>query len=143
MTARTSIVNAIVTKFKGINGNVPYNSNLYTNVSAILKFWDEVSDFPTVCVTAGDEVREYLPGDFKWGFLNINTRIYVKGDDAQTQLESILGDLEYVVDANDELEYETGKFTTEFRVIRISTDEGLLLPHGVGEFLIQVRYALD
>ncbi len=143
MTARSSIVDTIVTKFNGINGNVPYNSNLYTNVTATLKFWDEVSDYPTVCVTAGDEVREYLPGDFKWGFININTRIYVKGNDAQTQLESILGDLEYVIDNNNELEYETGKFTTEMRIVRISTDEGLLLPQGVGEFLIQVRYALD
>jgi len=142
MTARTSIVAALVTKFKGINGVAPYNSKLWNNVSPKLIFWDEVTDYPTLCVTAGVETRDYLPGDFKWGFLNVNTRIYVEGDDAQAQLEDILGDLEMVIDANNELEYETGKSTTEIRITKIYTDEGLLLPQGVGEFLIQVRYEI-
>lgn len=143
MSSRTSIVNAIVTKFKEINGAAPYTSNLFTNVSGTLKFWDEVADFPTVCVTAGDEIRDYLPGDFKWGFLTINVRIYVKGDDASQQVENIFEDIEYVIDNNNELEYEIGKFTTDLRIMRISSDEGLLLPQGVGELSFQVRYAVD
>ena len=48
MSRRTSIVKALVEKFKTINGVAPYTNNLYNNAYAKLKFWDEVQDFPSV-----------------------------------------------------------------------------------------------
>lgn len=141
---RNSIVKALCEKFKSIDGTQPYTTNLFNNSYAKLKFWDEVEDFPCVYATAGSEMREYLPGDFTWGFLNISIKAYVRGEDnAQEQLEMLLADLEACIDANRVLTYdEQGHQTTEILVQSITTDEGLLNPFGVGEINVQVRYAL-
>lgn len=142
MSRRTSIVNALVEKLKTIDGTGEYKTNLYSKAEGKLRFWDEVEQFPCIYVTAGSENREYLPSDFVWGFLGISIKMYVKGDDAQQQLENLLEDCERCVDANRVLVYDLANNyeTTEILLVSITTDEGLLAPYGVGEINLQVRY---
>ena len=145
MTKRISIVTALAEKFKVIDGTTGYKTDINDNSYPKLKFWDEVTDFPCVYLTAGSEIREYMPGDFTWGFLNISVKVYVRSEsDAQQQLEDLLDDLENVIDANRVLVYDTTNnlSTTEILIQSITTDEGLLAPYGVGEINLQVRYAL-
>jgi hypothetical protein len=144
MSRRSSIVKALVEKIKEINGTAPYNSNLSGNAYAKLEFWDTVRDFPAVYVTPGSETREYLPGDFTWSFLGVCIKVYVKGEDAQEQLETLLEDIEVCVDANRVLVYDTDNNyeTTEILITSITTDEGLLAPYGVGEINLHVRYPI-
>ena len=145
MSRRISIVKALAEKLKTINGTTPYITNLFGNSYAKLKFWDEVQDFPAVYMSPGTELREYHPGDFTWGYINISIKAYVKDqDDPQSKLEELLYDLETCIDANRVLVYDqdSNLETTEILIQSIMTDEGLLLPYGVGEINIQVRYAL-
>jgi hypothetical protein len=145
MTKRTQITQALVEKFKTIDGNDGYTTNLYNNAYAKLKFWDEIQDFPSVYVTPGQELREYLPGDFTWGFLGLSVKAYVRNEDApQESLEQLLEDLERCIDQNRVLVYDTstGYETTEILIQSITTDEGLLAPYGVGEINLQVRYQI-
>lgn len=144
MSKRTSIVKALVEKFKTIDGTGGYKTNLYSNANAKLKFWDEIEQFPAVYVTPGSEQREYLPGNFTWGYLGIAVKVYCKGDDVQEELELLLEDLETCIDLNRVLVYDTTNNyeTTEILVQSITTDEGLLAPYAVGEIQLQVRYAL-
>lgn len=144
MSKRTSIVKALSEALKSIDGNTPYKTNLFNNSFPHLKFWDEVSDFPCVYMSPGSEIREYLPGDFKWGFLNVSLKIYCKGDDSSVQLEQLLEDIETVVDSNRNLVYDTdnGWDTTDITITSITTDEGLLAPYAVGEINLQVRYEI-
>lgn len=142
MSARSGIVKALVEKFKEIDGTGTFGSNLYKNVIPRIKFWDEVNDFPFVCVQAGHETREYLPGNFKWAFLTITIKIYVQDELPVERLEVIIGDIESVLDANNRLEYATGKNTEEINITAIDTDEGVLAPLGVADITIQVRYPL-
>lgn len=144
MSKRTSIVKALTEKFKGIDGNSPYQTNLFGNAYAKLKFWDEVEDFPAVYLTPGSEMREYHPSGFTWGFLNISIKLYCRGELAQQELEYLLEDVETCVDANRVLVYDEEKRheTTEILVQSITTDEGLLAPYAVGEINLQVRYEL-
>lgn len=144
-TRRRSIVNALAEKLKEINGTNGYTTNLYDCSYPILKFWDEVNSFPCVYMSPGTETREYLPSQFAWGFLGISLKAYVKGEDAQEQLEALLADLERCIDANRSLEYDTenGYETTEILINSITTDEGLLAPYGVGEMNIEVRYQVS
>ena len=97
-------------------------------------------------MSPGNEQREYLPGDFKWGFLNISVKVYVRSEDeSQEQLEALLADIETFVDANRVLKYnvdDPSLETTEILIQSITTDEGLLAPYGVGEINLEVRYAL-
>jgi hypothetical protein len=144
MSKRTSIVKALTEKLKTINGQSPYKTNLFQNAYAKLKFWDEVQDFPAVYLTPGSEMREYHPGDFAWGFLNVSIKLYCRGETAQDELETLLEDVERCVDSNRNLVYDTttGYDTTEILIQSITTDEGLLTPYAVGEINLQVRYAI-
>lgn len=144
MSKRTSIVKALAEKFKVIDGNSPYKTNLFENSFNKLKFWDEVTDFPSVYITPGSEQREYLPADFTWGYLNVCVKVYCHGEESQEQLENLLEDLELVIDQNRVLVYDAdnNQETTEILITSITTDEGLLLPYAVGEINLQVRYAL-
>jgi hypothetical protein len=144
MSRRTSITKALTEKLKLIDGQAPYQVNLSNNAYAKLKFWDEVQDFPCVYLTPGSEMREYHPGDFAWGFLNIAVKIYCRGEEAQEELEKLLEDVEHCVDSNRTLVYDTdtGYDTTEILIQSITTDEGLLAPYAVGEISLQVRYAI-
>lgn len=141
MSKRSSIVKALAEKLKDINGSSPYTVNLYNNSFPKLKFWDEVQDFPAVYLTPGSEMREYLPGEFKWGYLGISIKAYCKGDSSQDELEDLLADLETCIDSNRVLVYDDqGSETTEILITGITTDEGLLAPYAVGEINLQVRY---
>jgi hypothetical protein len=142
MSNRASIKSALVAKLKEINGTAPYSSNLYTNVVDKLIYWNEVPDYPYVCVTANSEIREYLP-DFKWGIVNIPIWIYIKDDNSDEVLDNILDDIEAVIDANGNLEYEPGLYTEDIRILNITSDEGLMEPLRIGEILLQVRYGID
>jgi hypothetical protein len=144
MSKRTSILKALIEKFKLIDGNAPYSVNIFNNAYPVIKFWDEVNDFPCVYGSTGSETRDYLPGNFTWAYLGISLKIYCKGEDAQQQLELLLEDIETVVNANRELVYDTvnNHETTEILVVSITTDEGLLAPYAVGELNLQVRYQL-
>ena len=144
MSRRTSILKALVEKFKLIDGNAPYSINVFNNAYPIIRFWDEVNDFPCIYGSTGSESRDYLPGGFTWAYLGISLKLYCKGEDAQNQLELLLEDMETVITNNRVLVYDTEKDyeTTEILVGSITTDEGLLAPYAVGEINLQVRYQL-
>jgi len=144
-TKRKKIVDALVEKLKEIDGNYPYNSNVFNNVDGHLKFLDQIEEYPKVCVVAGDETREYQPGEFKWRFLNIDIRCYIENqEDPQEVLALLVEDIERVVDENDGLVYDDtvspNEQLTSLTIIAISTDEGVLTPLGIGEINVLCRY---
>lgn len=143
-TRRLGIIQALVEKLKGIDGNGDFNTDLYGNVSPRLKFWDEVSEFPSVHLNAGSETRLYQAGGYKDRFLAVTVRIYVQAEDAVEALEELLEDIETVIETNSRLSYTNRRgdeeFTQQITVVSIDTDEGVLEPLGVGEMLLEVRY---
>ena len=142
-TARISIAKALAEKLKLIDGSTEYNSNIFGNAYPKLKFWDEVADFPSIYMSVGTETRDYLPSGFKWGFLTVSLKVYVKSEDPSSELELLLADIEKVIDNNRTLTYTSSTSnaqTTEILINSIVTDEGLLEPYGVGEVNITVQY---
>lgn len=144
-TKRKKIVNALVEKLKQIDGSYPYNINLFQNVKANMVFLDEIEQYPKVCVVAGDETREYQPGGFKWRFLTLKIRAYVKNeDDAQEELALLFEDIENILDNNDAMVYDDSvspsQAITQLTVLNLTTDEGVIKPMGIGELAIEVRY---
>lgn len=142
MSARSKIVKKIVEHFNDELDGITYTANVERNAIAKQIFWDEVNTYPLISVTAGSEYREYLPSAFKWGFLEVSIKIYVEDEEAQDVLEQFLEDIENLLDANNELAYDTntGQTTEQISILSISTDEGVLAPLGVGEIIIQIRY---
>jgi len=144
MSRRRKIVNKLRdTLSEEICGVDPYNSDLRDRVFNKLKFWDEVNDYPSVFVTAGQETREYLPGNFKWGHLLVSIRIYVSSEYPEEDLEGIFEDIEIIIDEYGNLEYDTNSMIEDMQILSINTDEGLLAPIGVGEMTIKIMYDLE
>ena len=144
-TKRRKIVDALVDKIKLINGQHPYNSNIFSNVKGKMLFLDEIEEYPKVCVIAGDEVREYQTAGFKWRFLTVNIRAYVRNEeDAQEELATLFEDIEKIIDESDALVYDTSIIpngtTTSMTIDSITTDEGVIAPLGIGEMTVTVRY---
>lgn len=144
-TARKRIASAFADKLKEIDGNHPFNSNVFDNVAARMVFLDEIEQYPKVCVIAGDEAREYQPGGFKWRFITLTIRAYVHNEeDAQEELALLLEDIERIIDENDALVYDdtvNPKLeTTSMTIDTLSTDEGVIAPLGIGEIGVTVRY---
>jgi hypothetical protein len=138
---RTQIISALVELFKdNLDGTSPYITNVFDNVKGKQIFWDEVTDFPSVCIFAGQETREYLPGDFKWAFLTVNIRVYVQDEEAKDRIEEIFDDIEVILDSNNDLTVNGNDLSTDLRILSLSDDEGLLNPLGVGEITLEVRY---
>jgi len=144
-TARKKISDALVKQIKEIDGNFPYNSNVFNNVHSGMVFLDQIQEFPKVCIVAGDEAREYQPNEFKWRFLSLDIRVYVEDqDDPQEVLALIMEDIERVIDENDVLTYDDtvspNLTTTSLTLQSLSTDEGVLTPLGIGEITVECRY---
>ena len=144
-TARKRVVEALVEQLKEIDGNHPFNSNLFNNVHGHMVFLDQIQEYPKVCVVAGDETREYQPNAFKWRFLSLDIRVYVEDqDDPQEVLALLMEDIERVLDDNDVLTYDDtvspNLTTTSLTLLSLSTDEGVLEPLGIGELTLECRY---
>ena len=145
MSRRNSITKALAEKFKEINGITPFTVNIFNNSSSKLKFWDECHMFPAIYSVYGTETREYMPGGFAWGFLNVSIKVYCKGEFSQDELENLLEDIEKVLDStNGCVVYDTvnNHYTSEISITSINTDEGLLAPYAVGEINLLVRYQI-
>lgn len=142
MSKRSKIVNTLVALINtNLDGTI-YPSNIYGTAENKLKFWDEIGSYPYLSLVAGDEYREYQPGNFKWAFLNCTIRVYTKGEEPEVELEQFFEDLETLLDLNNNIEYDVGEELTSITLTSITTDEGVLKPIGVGEINIQVRYPL-
>jgi hypothetical protein len=144
-TARKKICDSLVNKIKEINGNHPYNSNVFENAHTGMIFLDDIQEFPKVCVVAGDETRQYQPNEFKWRFLSLDIRVYVEDqDDPQEVLTVLMEDIERVIDNNDVLIYDDTVSphltTTSLTLQSLSTDEGVLSPLAIGEMTVECRY---
>ena len=144
-TARKRIVDALVDKLNLIDGNHPFNSNIFQNAHGGMVFLDEIQEYPKLCVVAGDEAREYQPNEFKWRFLSLDIRVYVEDqEDPQEVLALLMEDIERVIDDNDVLIYDDtvspNLTTTSLTLQSLSTDEGVLSPLGIGEMTIECRY---
>jgi len=143
-TKRNSIVSALASKLKSIDGTGEFLTNVYENVEPRLLFWDEVTDFPAIHINAGQETREYQGGGYRDRFLALTIRCYVNEENAQDALSALIEDVETVLEANSALSYRdklnVEHSTHQISLLSIDTDEGVLEPLGVGELQVEVRY---
>jgi len=143
-TKRNSIVSALSSKLKSIDGTGDFLTNVFENVEPRLLFWDEVTDFPAIHINAGQETREYQGGGYRDRFLNLTIRCYVNEENAQEALSALMEDVETVLETNSSLKYKdklnVEHSTHQISLLSIDTDEGVLEPLGVGELQVEVRY---
>jgi hypothetical protein len=54
-TRRSSIIEALTTKLKGISLVNGFSTDLGEQAFSRMRFWDEISEFPCLCIVAGPE----------------------------------------------------------------------------------------
>ena len=143
-TRRSSIVEALTDRLKSISLTNGYSTDLGEQAYPRMRFWDEISEFPCVCLVAGPESIVHQGGGFKDRYLDIVLRAYVNEEDSIIALEKLLEDIELILDKNGRLAYvdssgNTGT-TRDIIITLIDTDQGALAPLGVGEMTLQVKY---
>jgi hypothetical protein len=144
-TRRSSIVEALTDKLKTISLANGYSTDLGEQAYSKMKFWDEIQEFPCVCLVAGSESIVHQGGGMKDRYLDVTLRVYVNEEDSTLALEKLLEDVELIIDRNGRLAYvdssgNTGT-TRDIIITNIDTDQGALAPLGVGEMTLQVKYA--
>jgi hypothetical protein len=144
-TRRSSIVEALTNKLKTISLANGYSTDLGEQAYPKMRFWDEIQEFPCICLVAGAESIIHQAGGFKDRYLDVTLRAYVNEEDSTMALESLLEDVELIIDRNGRLAYvdssgNTGT-TRDIIITYIDTDQGALAPLGVGEMTLQVKYA--
>lgn len=143
-TRRQNIVDALVDVIERIDGTGTYQTAI-ADVSPRLKFWDEVTEFPSIHINAGRELRTYDGGGFKFRYLTITLRCYVEdNEDSVGALDALLEDVETVLEAEDPLTYYdkngVSQKTVQTTIVSIDTDEGVMDPLGIGEIVLEVQY---
>lgn len=144
-TRRNAVTEGLVTLLKTIRG--PNSGNfvdLNGQVFSKMKFFEDVTEFPCICVVASNETREYQAGGYKDRYLDIRIMLYINEDNALNKCEAILEDIETTIEANGRMPYtcRDGKvqFTIDISVLSIGTDEGTLEPISIGEMTVRVHY---
>lgn len=144
-TRRSSIVEALTDKLKTISLANGYSTDLGEQAYPKMRFWDEIQEFPCICLVAGAESIIHQAAGLKDRYLDVTLRAYVNEEDSTMALESLLEDVELIIDRNGRLAYvdssgNTGT-TRDIIITYIDTDQGALAPLGVGEMTLQVKYA--
>ena len=144
-TRRSSIVEAITDKIKTISHANGYSTDLGEQVYSRMRFWDEIQEFPCVCLVAGAESIVHQAAGMKDRYLDVTLRVYVDEEDPILALERLLEDVELIIDRNGRLAYADSSgnigYTRDIIITYIDTDQGALAPLGVGEMTLQVKYA--
>lgn len=143
-TRRSSIVEALTDKLKTISLANGYSTDLGEQAFPRMRFWDELQEFPTVCLVAGPESIIHQGAGMKDRYLNVVLRAYVNEEDSIIALEKLLEDIEIIIDRNGRLAYVDSSgnqgYTRDIIITNIDTDQGALAPLGVGEMTLQVKY---
>lgn len=143
-TRRSSIVTALADKLKEISHSNGYVTDLGGQVYTSFKYWNDIQEFPCICLTAASEQIVHQAGGYKDRYLDIILRCFVENEDPILTLEGLLEDIEIVIDNTGRLAYldASGNLATTRDIIitRIDTDQGTLAPLGVGEMTLQVKY---
>ena len=143
-TRRSSIIEALTNKLKTISLTNGFSTDLGEQAFSRMKFWDEITEFPCICLVAGPESIVHQGAGLKDRYLDVTLRAYVNEEDSILALEKLLEDVEIILDNNGRLAYEDSSgalnYTRDIIITLIDTDQAALAPLGVGEMTLQVKY---
>lgn len=142
---RRDIINYLISQLKLIDGTVSaygytFKTNLSQNVYKGLKYIDQINDFPSVYVQAGEETYRYNSKTNTEAFMTIMVRIYAYEEHSLYKLEDLVDD---VTHALERIKYDQSHKIISAEIMSIDTDSGLLDPYGLGEIMVAVQYDVD
>lgn len=117
-----------------------YKRSVFKNVFNGLKYLDQINDFPSIYLQAGQEVYNYESKSATTASMEIMIRIYAYEENGMHALEDIADDVAHVIER---ISFTQENRIMNCRVISVDTDNGLLDPYGLGEIRIDVLYDVE
>jgi len=142
---RRDVINFLVTQLKTIDGTTSatgytFKTNLSQNVYKGLKYIDQINDFPSIYIQAGEETYRYNSKTNTEAFMTIMIRVYAYEENSLYKLEDIVDDVTHVLER---IKYAQSHKIISAEISSIDTDSGLLDPYGLGEIMLTVQYDVD
>lgn len=117
-----------------------FHNNLYKNVYKGLKFLDQINDFPSIYLQAGQEVYNYESKGSTTASLEIMLRVYAYTEGSITVLEDMVEDVTRIVER---IDYTQNDRIIDCLILSVDTDGGLLDPYGLAEIKLNVLYDVE
>lgn len=152
MSTKNTILQALITHMKGINGQehvvqgcpfspYTYKNNVFNNVTDQLKFLENINDFPTVTFfQTSSEQRFERGGGEVYATVNYIVRCYFMASENDEQADDFIEDMQYSINS---FKYtQTDGNLVDVRILAVSSDEKILDPYGVAEISLALIYRL-
>ena len=140
MSRRSDILNEFTTHLRSAQyTNNPLPSN---GVQRGMKWLDQINDFPYICYHVDSSELVHIGANERFYNMGISLRGYVRGDDSQSLSDQLALDIEDAADSFRDAATSTHSIV-DSRIVEVSTDEGLMEPHGIVEMSLSISYQQD
>ena len=140
MSRRTDILGELTTHLRSAQyTNNPLPSN---GVQRGMKWLDQINDFPYICYHVDSSELVHIGANERFYNMEISLRGYVRGDDSQSLSDQLALDIEDAADSFRDAATSTHSIV-DSRIVEVSTDEGLMEPHGIVEMSLSISYQQD
>ena len=140
MSRRSDILNEFTTHLR----SAQYSDDpLPTNgVQRGMKWLDQINDFPYICYHVDSSELVHIGANERFYNMEISLRGYVRGEDSQSLSDQLALDIEDAADSFRDAATSTHSIV-DSRIVEVSTDEGLMEPHGIVEMSLSISYQQD
>jgi hypothetical protein len=107
-----------------------------------MKFLDQINNFPYICYHVDSSELVHIGANERFYNMEISLRGYVRGEDSQSLSDQLALDIEDAADSFRDVATSTHSIV-DSRIIQVSTDEGLMEPHGIVEMRLEISYQQD
>jgi len=140
MSRRSDILNEFTTHLRSAQyTNNPLPSN---GVQRGMKWLDQINDFPYICYHVDSSELVHIGANERFYNMEISLRGYVRGEDSQSLSDQLALDIEDAADSFRDAATSTHSIV-DSRIVEVSTDEGLMEPHGIVEMSLSISYQQD
>jgi hypothetical protein len=98
-----------------------------------MKFLHEINDFPSFYIHAGGERFVHIGGGQRLAIISCDARIYNYSDNLE-DIEKLLRRFEEAT------QRYFDERADEFRIVEVSTDEGLMSPNQISDIKLEILY---
>ena len=140
MSRRSDILNEFTTHLRSaqyVDAPLPLNG-----VQRGMKWLDQINDFPYICYHVDSSDLVHIGANERYYLMNISLRGYVRGDDSQSLSDQLALDIENAAIGFRDAATSTHSIV-DSRIVGVSTDEGLMEPHGIVEMSLEISYQQD
>jgi hypothetical protein len=140
MSRRSDILNEFTTHLRSAQYvDAPLPSN---GVQRGMKWLDQINDFPYICYHVDSSELVHIGANERFYNMEISLRGYVRGEDSQSLSDQLALDIEDAADSFRDAATSTHSIV-DSRIVEVSTDEGLMEPHGIVEMSLSISYQQD